>query len=94
MAGRFWQHSIKRGCADSTRGCNWTFVSISRKQRPPPHISTNFSDEEALVTPTDTKVSVDTIVQWICSLTSGPIAVVHCIRINREHVTHNLPKEN
>jgi hypothetical protein len=38
----------------------------------PSHVATNPPSEEALIAPIDTKVSIDTIVQWICLLGFWP----------------------
>jgi hypothetical protein len=63
MAVLSWQHSMPRGCADSMRVRNWTFVSVRRNQRQRVSRSDKSCARGALVAPIDTKVSIDTIVQ-------------------------------
>jgi hypothetical protein len=58
-----WQHSITRGCTAPRERAIRRSYRFAVNNASVSHDATNLSSEEALVAPTDTKVSIDTIVQ-------------------------------
>jgi hypothetical protein len=63
MAVLSWQHSITQGCAARRECAIGRSYRFAKNDAGGCHVATNLSSEEALVTPINTKVSIDTIVQ-------------------------------